>query len=167
MRTQFRKAVIPDEIRSLVLFDHKAFHEYPADWFDRDTWRACEAWWLIVDGRKVGCCAFALHQNFEEDVREDCENPRVRDSLYIVTTGILPRFRGQALGSLMKCWQIAYARHHGFTRMVTNTRKSNQAMIALNKKFGFQVLRTTPDYYDNPREPTVVMERVLDRVSFM
>jgi hypothetical protein len=27
----------------------------------------------------------------------------------------------------------------------------------LNKKAGFKVLRTTPDYYEAPRESTVVM----------
>ena len=31
-------------------------------------------------------------------------------------------------------------------------------MIRLNQKFGFQVIRSTPNYYENPREPTLVME---------
>jgi ribosomal protein S18 acetylase RimI-like enzyme len=137
-----------------VRFDHKAFRKYPADWFDRDEWETCDPWWMIVNNQKVGCCAFAP----DEDFREDGENPHVVGSLYIVTTGILPSFRGQGLGNLMKCWQISYARRHGFTRVVTNTRRSNKAMIKLNKKFGFGVLRTTPGYYENPREPTVVME---------
>ena len=33
MNTEFRKAIVPEEIRSLVIFDHKTFHKYPADWF--------------------------------------------------------------------------------------------------------------------------------------
>lgn len=126
-----------------MIFDRKAFREYPADWFDREYWEACESWWLIVDGRKVGCCAF------EYDAR---------GTLYIASTGILPEFRGRGLGALLKSWQISYARRHGFKRVITNTRKSNRPMIELNKKFGFTVLRTTPDYYGDPRESTVVME---------
>jgi ribosomal protein S18 acetylase RimI-like enzyme len=156
MRTEFRKAIIPKEIRSLVTFDHKAFHR--ADWFLRDDWSAYESWWMVVDRQKVGCCAFELHKDFQDDVREDGGNPHLPGSLYIATTGILRRLRRQGFGTLLKCWQISYARHHGFTRIVTNTRKSNKAMIELNKKFGFQVIRMTTNYYEKPCEPTVVME---------
>jgi ribosomal protein S18 acetylase RimI-like enzyme len=31
----------------------------------------------------------------------------------------------------------------------------------LNQKFGFKIVRTTPRYYEDPREATVVMERRL------
>jgi ribosomal protein S18 acetylase RimI-like enzyme len=161
MNTEFRRAIVPKEIRSLVIFDHRAFHEYPADWFDRDDWEACESWWMIVDSRKVGCCAFESHVDFQEDIREAGKNPRLRGSLYIVTTGILPSFRCMGFGGLLKNWQLVYARRHGFTRIVTNTRKGNGPMIRLNKRFGFNVLRTTPNYYEDPREPTIVMELLL------
>jgi ribosomal protein S18 acetylase RimI-like enzyme len=152
---------MPTEIRSLVIFDHRAFHRYRSDWFSRDDWRAYESWWMIVDKRKVGCCAFELHADFQDDVGGGAENPHRPGSLYIATTGILPEFRRQGFGTLLKYWQVSYARHHGFTRIVTNTRKSNAPMIGLNKKAGFRVIRTTPDYYEEPREPTVVMEKRL------
>lgn len=158
MHTQFRRTIKPAEIRSLVIFDHKVFHRYPADWFDREDWQVYESWWMIIDGQKIGCCAFEHHVDFQDDVRGDAKNPPLRGSLYIVTTGILPRFRGLGLGNLLKCWQISYARRHGFRRIVTNTRRSNKLMIGLNKNFGFKILRTTCDYYEHPSEPTVVME---------
>jgi ribosomal protein S18 acetylase RimI-like enzyme len=62
----------------------------------------------------------------------------------------------------MKAWQIAYARRSGFTRLVTCSRKSNRAMIALNKKYGFVKLSSMPRYYHDPVESAIVMERVLD-----
>ena len=161
MNVQFRRVIVPKEVRSLVIFDHKTFHEYPGDWFERDHWKIYESWWLIVDGRRVGCCAFEANVDFKEDISEDRENRHLRGSLYIASTGILPAFRGLGLGSLMKCWQISYARRHGFTRIVANTRKSNRAMITLNRSFGFKVLRSTPNYYGDPSEPTVVMELCL------
>lgn len=92
---------------------------------------------MIVDRAKAGCCAF------EEN--------------YIATTGILPQYRGQGLGSLMKAWQLAYARRHGFTCLIAHARQSNTASIALNRKFGFRVTKTIPDYYEDPKEPGVVM----------
>lgn len=161
MHTEFRRALVPRELRSLTLFDHKAFHRFPADWFHHEQWLQFETWWLLVDGRKVGCCAFERHVDFDEDLtRAEGNTPR-RGSLYIASTAILPVFRGQGLGALLKCWQITFARANGFDRIVTNTRASNTTMLRLNKKFGFRKIRTTPDYYIAPDEPTIVMELIL------
>src|SRR6202451_1877906 len=102
MHTEFRRAVTLKENRSLVLFDHKAFHQYPADWFDLAAWQASESWWLIVGKRKIGCCAFGRHMDFKEDIHPERDNPYRRGSLYIATTGILPEFRGMGFGTLMK-----------------------------------------------------------------
>ncbi len=159
MRTEFRKAVLPRELRSLQAFDRKVFRK--SDWFPADYWRMCESYWLLVDGVKAGCCAFQKHVDFQEDLRGDGLNPAVRGTLYISTTGILPKFQGRGFGQLLKVWQIAYARRHGFTRIVTNTRKRNASMIALNRKFGFRIVRTTPRYYSDPTDATVVMELAL------
>jgi ribosomal protein S18 acetylase RimI-like enzyme len=138
LKTEFQKAIQPRELRSLVAFDQRVF---PAsDRFDAEYWRQCDAFWMLVDGRKAGCCAFEKDTN-----------------LYIATTGILPKFQRKGLGALMKAWQIAYARHHGFERLVTHMRKSNQAIIALNRRFGFRVIRTVEGYYEDPDEPAVVM----------
>ena len=45
--------------------------------------------------------------------------------------------------------------------MLTHSRKSNVAMIALNKCFGFRVVRTIRGYYEDPVESSVEMELVL------
>ena len=159
MRTEFRKADAQREMRSLMAFDRKVFRA--SDRFSADYWRTCESYWLLAGNTKIGCCAFQRHIDFQEDIREDGLNPRLKGSLYISTTGILPRYQRMGFGQLMKCWQIAYARFHGFSRIVTNTRKGNTGMIALNRKFGFETLRTTPGYYSSPTDSTVVMELVL------
>lgn len=161
MKTTFRQVVVEREVRSLIAFDHKAFCAYPAEWFEAQDWRRYECWWLLVESRKVGCCAFERNVDFQQDIRADGRNPRRRGSLYIASTAILPEAQGKGLGTLLKSWQVAYARQHGFTRIVTNTRKSNRAMIRLNKNFGFTVIRTTADYYAEPGEATVVMELLL------
>jgi len=163
MHTEFRKALQPKEIRSLVAFDHKAFSKYQADWFRAEDWPFFEAWWLLVDKKKVGCCAFERNVDFLGDVEHTDTNPKQRGSLYIATTGVLPAYQGLGYGNLLKCWQVSYARRHGFARMITNTRKSNRAMIQLNKKYGFQIIRTSAGYYHRPPEETVVMELLLQQ----
>jgi ribosomal protein S18 acetylase RimI-like enzyme len=152
---EFRKAVIPGELRSLAAFDRKIF---ASDHFPPSAWRDYESYWMLLDHRKIGCCSFEEHVDFQDDLREDGVNPPLKGSLYISTTGILPRFRGMGFGTLLKSWQIAYARYRGFSRIVTNTRKRNAAMIALNRKFHFKIIRTTPRYYEDPPDSTVVME---------
>jgi len=147
---------MPAEIRNLQAFDRKVFGK--SDLFPASYWRICESYWMLIDGVKVGCCAFEKHVDFRQDLHPDGRNPRREGCLYICTTGILPRFQGRGFGRLMKQWQIAYARHHGFKRIVTNTRKRNAAMIALNRKFHFRTIRTTPRYYSEPADATVVME---------
>ena len=158
MNVEIKKVLLPAELRSLTAFDRKVF---PADYFSSGQWRIYESYWLVVNKRKVGCCAFEENVEFADDLRQDGLNPPCKGSLYIASTGILPKFQGRGFGQLMKAWQLAYARTHGFWRIVTNTRKRNAAMIALNKKFGFRVVRTTPGYYCQPTDATVVMERLL------
>ena len=156
MHTEFRPADPEHEMRSLLAFDRKVFR--PSDRFDKSYWRTLEVYWMLAAGVKVGCCAFETHVDFGEDSREDGLNPPMRGSLFIATTGILPRFQGRGFGRLLKAWEIAYAGYHGFHRIVTNTRKRNTAMIAMNRGFGFRILRTSPAYYDDPPDATVVME---------
>lgn len=147
MNAEFRRAEIPAELRSLQAFDRKVFRK--ADVFPAEYWKQCEPYWLLIDGVKAGCCAFDKH------------TLHAKGTLYVSTTGILPRFQRRGLGQLMKQWQIAYARRHGFTRIVITTRKTNARMIALNRKFHFKTVRTIPRYYSDPTESALVMELLL------
>jgi ribosomal protein S18 acetylase RimI-like enzyme len=156
MNTEFRRAVIPREIRSLMAFDRKVFPR--SDLFDAAYWRTCVSYWMLVDGIKAGCCAFEEHADFRDDLDPEAANPPRKGSLYICSTGLLPKFQGKGLGTLLKSWELAYARYHGFTRVVTNMRSRNTAIIRLNRQFGFRVVRTSPGYYSSPADSTVVME---------
>ncbi len=148
MHTEFRRADARIEMRSLLAFDRAVFRA--ADRFPPDYWRELESYWLLIDDVKAGCCAFEF-------------DAPAKGSLYIATTGIHPRFQSQGLGRLMKSWQISFARRNGFHRVVAHVRAKNEAMIALNKSFGFRSLRTIPRYYSRPPDSAVVMElRIAD-----
>lgn len=148
MRITIDRAILPRDRDALVAFDRKIFRN---DVFEPEDWDELEPYWLAMDGKRVGCCAFERDRDFDRRKRQG--------SVYIVSTGILPRYRGKGLGDRFKRWQIAWARSHGFTRIVTNSRRSNLAMIRLNKKHGFQVIGfTRRDYYSRPAEPAVIME---------
>ena len=160
MKTEFRKAILPQELGALLAFDRNVFPR--PDRFDRAYWRHCESHWLIAGKTKVGCCAFEKHVDFHD---AEGRAPRREGSLYISTTGILPRFQKQGFGPLLKSWQIAYARYYGFSRIITNCRKRNIRMIALNRRFGFRIVRTIPKYYAEPTDASVLMELLLDHAN--
>ena len=159
MNTEFRQAMLPQDIRSLLAFDAKVFPA--ADRFDADYWKTVESWWLFAGKTKIGCCAFEKNVDFHEENGA----PRRKGSLYIATTGILPRFQNQGFGLLLKSWQIAYARYHGYDRIITNCRKRHTRMIALNRQFGFRIIRTVPRYYAEPADSAVFMELLLTNAT--
>lgn len=161
MRTEVRKAKIPQEIGSLMAFDRKIFPV--ADRFDAVYWATCESYWLIAGNTKVGCCAFEKHVDFHDCFADVA--PRRQGSLYISTTGILPRFQHQGFGPLLKSWEIAYARYHGFNRVITTCRKRNARMIALNRQFGFRIVRTIRRHYREPADSAVLMELLLKHAN--
>jgi ribosomal-protein-alanine N-acetyltransferase len=140
MRVQFRKANAITDMPALVRFDRRTFRQ--SDVFPPAYWRSVESYWMIVDGAKVGCCAFQPSGL----------------TLYIASTGILPECQGRGLGKRFKRWQIAYARRHGYTRLLAHCRQKNLPMISLNRKVGFRTVAVRPGYYARPTEAAVVME---------
>ena len=140
MRVQFRKVDPATEIRELVQFDRQVFPR--SDVFPASYWRNVESYWMIVDAQTVGCCAFE----------------RNAPTLYVASTGVLPLWRGRGLGTKLKLWQIAFARKHGFKRIVSHCRQKNLPMISLNEKVGFRTIAVEPGYYTRPRDAAVVME---------
>jgi ribosomal protein S18 acetylase RimI-like enzyme len=157
MLLEFRKAQLPQDAVALWNLDVAIFGK---DAFDQALWLVLESYWVLVDTHIAGCAAFIHHADFQEDLREDAQNTPQAGSLYIQSTGLLPQYRGEGLGTRIKAWQIEYAKQNRFRRIVTNCRESNAAMISVNKKFGFKPIRTTPEYYEDG-EATVVLELLL------
>jgi ribosomal protein S18 acetylase RimI-like enzyme len=148
MNVEFIAARITEELRKLVAFDRRCFG--PGDAFPTSYWRTLIAHWMIVDGVVVGCSAF-------DPQPDDDTSPPATGMLYISSTAILPKHRRRGYGSLMKSWQIAYAKHHGFRHIVTHVRIRNKAMIALNQRYGFKIVKRIPRYYSDPVESAALM----------
>jgi ribosomal protein S18 acetylase RimI-like enzyme len=147
---RFRKVKIPAELEDLCEFDRRIFHAFPGDIFTREEWASYESYWMMANGRKIGCSAFLLHNDFDE-------RPR-RGSLHIMSTGILPELQGRGLGKKQKLWQIKYAKKHGFKAIVTNMRQSNTPILKLNLELGFNIRGYVRNFYEGPKEAAVVME---------
>jgi ribosomal protein S18 acetylase RimI-like enzyme len=143
MRTEFRKVDPAAEMQELLHVDRQIFRR--ADVFPAAYWTTVASYWMLVDGVKVGCCAFESNA----------------PTLYVASTGILPSYRGRGFGKRFKLWQIAYARKRGYTRIVAHCRQKNLPIISLNQKAGFRTIAVTPGYYTRPSDAAVVMELAL------
>ena len=161
MMLEFRRAVLPEDGAELWKLDVEIFG---VDAFTLEDWLSLESYWIVVDGQVAGCAAFIPDVEFQEDLRGEGENAAQRGTVYIQSTGLLWEYRGRGLGKRIKEWEIEYAKRNGFHRILTNCRESNAAMIAINEKYGFRAIRSTPGYYEDG-EATAVMELVLTRLA--
>jgi GNAT superfamily N-acetyltransferase len=147
---EFRRVVVAAEMDALCELDRKIFHKFPADLFTPEEWAEFESYWMIADGKIVGCTAFIRDSDYDDEPRPGC--------LHIMSTGVLPEFRRRGFGTKQKQWQIEFAKQQGLQVIVTNTRKSNLPMRQLNLKLGFVIREVAPHFYYEPDEPAIVME---------
>jgi ribosomal protein S18 acetylase RimI-like enzyme len=116
---------------------------------------------ILLDSTAIGSTILAPNRGITK--RYDDPLPVEEGVVYIISTALIPEFQEQGIGSIVKAWQIAYARRNGFKKIITNVRKSNLASLALNMKFGLRVTQLIPEYY-NPegdsefREGTFVLQ---------
>jgi ribosomal-protein-alanine acetyltransferase len=75
----------------------------------------------------------------------------------ILDLGVLPnhRYRGYA-SSLLKDF-VQRESQSAIQKIFLEVRESNEAAIALYKKFGFQITGRRPNYYRNPEENALLM----------
>lgn len=151
MNVEYRKAIFPDELDDVLAFDAAVFSN-PGDYMSPEDWLNTDAYWMLLEKEKVGCCAL------QDDIDYD-DTPK-KGSLYIASIAIAAKWRGHRLGTRFTEWQIEYARKRGFSTIVTNTRESNATMIGVYGKLGFEERRVT-EYYDEPKERMVIFDLVL------
>jgi len=56
-------------------------------------------------------------------------------------TGVLPEYSGRGIGLGLKIETIVYARAHGYAEIRTRLLDENVAMLRINEKLGFRVMR--------------------------
>ena len=142
MKIEIKKANSIKDAKRLSELDRRMF-EYDA--FAEHEWLGCKCFWIIADGERVGSIAMKHEKDF----------------LYIVSTGILPEFQGRGIGDFAKRWEIEYAKNHGFKRIESHVRLSNEKSLRLNEKHGFKMIKVEKDFYKNPSEDGAVMQLLL------
>ncbi len=141
----------------LLQLDRKTFSE--ADAFkNASIWIGLQCFFLRHNDKPIASFALALDRDHRWKFDRKIQAPQ---SIFIVTTGILPEYQNMKLGRLIKEFQIVYARLNNFKKIESTARASNVRIISLNKKFGFEKTLVIPKFYKNPEEDMVVLGRVL------
>jgi ribosomal protein S18 acetylase RimI-like enzyme len=98
----------------------------PRAWFVQQLGALPEACFIVCDGERYAGVSY-LHRSADE--------PRV---LIQKLTGVRPEYRGRGLALALKLATIDFARRGGYARIETAVESNNPAMLAINRKLGFE-----------------------------
>lgn len=85
----------------------------------------------------------------------------IADEVELLNIAVKKAFRHQGVGQLLLDKLIAESAARGGRRMLLEVRKSNIQAIALYHKNLFSVLTERKNYYSNPIEDAIIMEKTL------
>lgn len=85
----------------------------------------------------------------------------VADEAELLNIAVTGTFRGRGIGQKLLTKMLSEASRRGVQRMLLEVRKSNEPAINLYHKNGFVELGERKNYYSNPEEDAVIMERKL------
>lgn len=151
---KIRKANFKKDINILMRMERLIF---PNDYTNKLEWKHYPETYIIFVGEKPAGFVSVLPNTGIYSYKTK-KYEQKRGSLHIAMTGVIPRFRRRGLGGLIKTWTVAYARLGKFKSLNATARKSNKAIIALNKKFGFKITREIRNFY--PDGETAVVEEL-------
>lgn len=88
-----------------------------------------------------------------------CVFQLVADELHILDLAVGPEQRRRGLARWLLSYCLDHARRRGAGRAFLEVRRSNEPARGLYTSFGFRVVGERPDYYGDPREDALVLEK--------
>lgn len=85
----------------------------------------------------------------------------IADELHVNNVAVRPEFRGQGLGSALLQTTLGQAQEREAKIAQLEVRAGNEAAQKLYQKCGFAVVGRRKDYYRQPTEDALLMNRVL------
>ncbi len=84
------------------------------------------------------------------------------DEGYITNVAVFPEYRGQGVaGQLMQVF-CNFAAGNKLAFLTLEVRPSNEAALALYRKFGFEEVGRRKNYYDLPKEDALILTKYYD-----
>ena len=84
------------------------------------------------------------------------------DELNLNRLAVSKEFRRKRAGTMLLENMLDFCKNHGIKRVMLEVRKSNIPAQTLYKSFGFTALGERPNFYQNPSEAGLIMERFME-----
>jgi ribosomal-protein-alanine N-acetyltransferase len=117
---------------------------------------------LCEIGRDEAYFALAVEDGCEagqHEVLGFCILHKVSDEAELYQIAVSEASRRQGIAGMLMEAALEYAEENGVNAVFLEVRKSNTAAFCLYKKYGYQTVGRRKNYYDNPVEDAVIMER--------
>ena len=85
----------------------------------------------------------------------------ILDEGQISNIAVLPAFRHMGIGQAILERIISHCNENGASKITLELRESNNAAYALYEKLGFFKVGARPNYYQNPTESAILMDKDL------
>lgn len=79
----------------------------------------------------------------------------------VMNVAVFPQYRRQGIGQMLVRSLAMELKTAGNTSLTLEVRASNDSAIALYEKLGFIQVGMRPNYYRNPREDALILQKVL------
>lgn len=87
------------------------------------------------------------------------------EELNLNRIAVSPKFRRKRIGASLLEALLAFCREHNITRLMLEVRVSNLPARKLYESFGFISLGQRKNFYQNPPEAGVIMEKTLEETA--
>ncbi len=84
---------------------------------------------------------------------------RFVDEGELFNIAVSEKMRGRGVGDRLLCDIIEGAKKHELKKIFLEVRKTNEPAKSLYKKHGFEVCGLRRNYYDDPKEDAIIMEK--------
>ncbi len=98
----------------------------------------------ILNGEVVGFCVLHIFGDEGE----------------IFNIAVSKEYRGKKIGDILLSEALGFADGRNMSRIFLEVRKSNLPAIGLYTKHGFEILGIRKNYYDEPTEDAIIMQRL-------
>ncbi len=86
----------------------------------------------------------------------------VADEADIANVAVIPEFRRCGIAKALIIEALLYAKEKGIKKLMLEVRASNIAAISLYKSFGFICVGTRKNYYTQPKEDALLMNKSIN-----
>ncbi|MDH4223672.1 MAG: ribosomal protein S18-alanine N-acetyltransferase [candidate division Zixibacteria bacterium] len=86
---------------------------------------------------------------------------KIEDEIQIANIAIAKEYRGRGVAKRLLEWIVEQSLKQNFKYITLDVRESNSVALGLYRKYGFEEIVRRKNYYCNPVEDAIVMEKKL------